>query len=100
MLIIASNFYDTLFILFLGLNESPGDQSTLEFSHWFDDCQTAIQVAQEESIHSGIVLVGSSMGAWISLKMVQDNQDLIKGLILVAPAINFMWSFYLVTFDL
>jgi alpha-beta hydrolase superfamily lysophospholipase len=72
----------------------------LEFSHWFDDCQTAIQVAQEESIHSGIVLVGSSMGAWISLKMVQDNQDLIKGLILVAPAINFMWSFYLVTFDL
>ena len=78
------------------MNESPGDQATLEFSHWFDDCQTAIQVAQEENLNSGIVLVGSSMGAWISLRMVQDNQDLIKGLVLVAPAINFMWSFYLV----
>jgi alpha-beta hydrolase superfamily lysophospholipase len=78
------------------LGDSPGDQVTLQFSDWFEDCQTAIEIAKAEEPESGIVLFGSSMGAWISLKMVLENEDLIKGLVLVAPAVNFMWSFYLV----
>ena len=81
----------------IGLGESSGDHASLEFSDWFDDCQAAIQVATEENPDTGVVLVGSSMGAWISLKMVEQNRDVVKGLILIAPAINFMWSFYLVS---
>ena len=84
-------------LLNLGLGESPGDQLTLKFSDWFDDCRAAIEVAAEEDPDSGVVLVGSSMGAWISIKKVEKFQHLVKGLVLIAPAINFMWSFYLVS---
>ena len=29
-----------------GLGDSPGDQDSLQFSDWFDDCQTAIETAK------------------------------------------------------
>ena len=67
----------------------------LKFSHWFDDCHTAIQtVTKERKDHQGVILVGSSMGAWISLKMVLTHPSLVKGLLLIAPSLNFMWPKY------
>ena len=84
------------YLYYSGLGDSPGDEESLQFSDWFDDCQTAIDIAKTEEPEAGIVLFGSSMGAWISLKMALENEELIKGLVLIAPAINFMWSFYLV----
>lgn len=79
-----------------GLAESPSNFKTLQFRDWFEDCQTAIEIAKEEGkgCPGGLVLVGSSMGGWISLKMALDNKALIKGLVLIAPAHNFMWLKY------
>jgi len=64
----------------------------LEFSHWFDDANTAINYIKENnsSPNHRIVMVGSSMGGWISLYMAQKYPEIIKGLILIAPAVNFM----------
>ena len=69
---------------------------TWQFSDWFEDCQTALEIAKTEEPDAKVILVGSSMGGWISLKMALDNKDRIKGLVLISPAINFLWSFYLV----
>ena len=70
-----------------GLGESKIDDiASLKFQHWFEDAQTAIKMCQSDKI----VLVGSSMGGWISLKMTKENPDLIKGLVLLAPAVNFL----------
>jgi len=75
---------------------------TLKFSHWFDDCNTALHTVQRENeVAVGgapVVLVGSSMGAWIALKnmLAQPfHRNPVKGLLLIAPSINFMWSKYL-----
>ena len=62
------------------------DMSNLEFKNWFEDAKTAIQMSKSDKI----VLVGSSMGGWISLKMASEFPDLIKGLVLIAPAVNFL----------
>ena len=88
--------------LFSGLAESPSDFKTLQFKDWFEDCQTAIEIAKEENkgCPGGLVLVGSSMGGWISLKMALDNKALINGLVLIAPAYNYMWFKYQVNVSL
>ena len=62
------------------------DLTKLRFDHWFEDAQTAIKQSQSDQI----VLVGSSMGGWISLKMANENPDVICGLVLLAPAVNFL----------
>jgi alpha-beta hydrolase superfamily lysophospholipase len=68
----------------------------LQFRGWFDDCHTAIEVAKNKDVGGDLVLVGSSMGGWISLRMVLEIPNLIKGLLLIAPAFNYMWKRYLV----
>lgn len=67
---------------------------TLKFSHWFDDCYTAVQKVKETKPDDPILLVGSSMGGWISLKMAVTMPELIKGMLLIAPATNFMRKKY------
>ena len=51
------------------------DMASLRFQHWFEDAQTAIKQCESDKI----VLVGSSMGGWISLKMACENPDIIQG---------------------
>ena len=78
--------------------ESPPkleDISTLEFKHWFEDAETAIKAAKSDSV----ILCGSSMGGWISLKMANMYPDLIKGLVLIAPAVNFLRKKYQTWYD-
>ena len=59
-----------------GLGESKiEDMANLKFQHWFEDAETAIKQCQSDKI----VLVGSSMGGWISLKMANENPDKIQG---------------------
>ena len=73
----------------------------LEFSHWFDDANTAINYIKEHnaSPNHRILMVGSSMGGWITLYMAQKYPDIIKGVILIAPAVNFMKKAYLKWYD-
>ena len=69
----------------------------LEFSHWFDDANTAIKYIRENntSPNHKILMVGSSMGGWITLYMAAKYPDIVRGIVLIAPAINFMKKAYL-----
>ena len=62
------------------------DLSQLRFKHWFEDAETVIEASGSENI----VLVGSSMGGWISLKMANQFPSKISAMILIAPAVNFL----------
>ena len=68
----------------------------LEFSHWFDDANTAINyIKRTTPADKKILMIGSSMGGWITLSLAQKYPELIKGVILIAPAVNFMRKGYL-----
>merc|ERR1719510_910472 len=82
------------------LSEKPASEclemfDRLEFSHWFDDANTAIKYIQQASANKKIIIIGSSMGGWITLFMAQKYPELIQGVILIAPAINFTRKMYL-----
>ena len=60
------------------------DRTSLRFQHWFEDAQTAIKHCQSDKI----VVVGSSMGGWISLKMANENPENINTEISLQNAIE------------
>jgi pimeloyl-ACP methyl ester carboxylesterase len=73
-----------------GHGESGGDFAEGTISRWLAE-SLAIFRANSDGPQ---VLVGSSMGAWITLRMVQelaraDENDRIGGLVLIAPAPDF-----------
>ncbi|QQP48838.1 Abhydrolase domain-containing protein 10 mitochondrial [Caligus rogercresseyi] len=65
---------------------NPEKWRNIEFRHWFEDCEAAMGVSQS----SRFILVGSSMGGWISLLASQKHAQRIAGLVLIAPAQNFI----------
>jgi len=70
-----------------GVGESSiKDFSQLQFKHWFEDAETVIQASGAEKI----VLIGSSMGGWISMKMANQFPNKICAMLLIAPAVNFL----------
>ena len=74
------------------IGDSLGDWSTLEFEDWVESAATILeQVGSEKNI-----VIGSSMGGWISswLATQPRYKDKIESLILIAPAVNFMRPFY------
>ena len=84
------------------LLEKPAGQcvemfNQLEFSHWFDDANTAINYIKENNPgdEHKILMVGSSMGGWITLSMAMKYPERIQGIVLIAPALNFMRGYYL-----
>ena len=78
-----------------GLGESKiEDFANLKFKHWFENAETAIDYAAQKTLAQSIILVGSSMGGWISLRMANECPNLIKGMILIAPAVNFVRTKY------
>jgi len=83
------------------LHEKPATEciemfDKLEFSHWFDDANTAINyIKRTNPDDRKILMIGSSMGGWITLSLAQKYPELIKGVILIAPAVNFMRKGYL-----
>lgn len=74
-----------------GHGSSSGDFLDGCIGDWFDDARAAI-VALTEGPQ---VLVGSSMGGWISLLMARDHPAKVAGLVTVAAAPDFtedMWT--------
>ena len=74
----------------LGLSE--GDMDTVELSDWVEDAATVLEtLGSKENI-----IVASSMGGWIGLWLASQKQlaDKISGLVLVAPAVNFLRPHY------
>nr|ACO15381.1 Abhydrolase domain-containing protein 10, mitochondrial precursor [Caligus clemensi] len=65
---------------------SPEKWKNIEFRHWFEDCEAAMGMSPNKKF----ILVGSSMGGWISLLIQQKYAERIAGMVLIAPAQNFI----------
>jgi pimeloyl-ACP methyl ester carboxylesterase len=60
----------------------------LTLSHWIHDAETIlVNVLFQE--HNKVLLVGSSMGAWISIHLALRNPHKIAGIVGIATAVNF-----------
>jgi pimeloyl-ACP methyl ester carboxylesterase len=70
--------------------ESKGDLTKVLFSHWVED---AIKVI-ENLTEGPVLLVSLSMGGWLSLVASTRLQERIYGLVLFAPAINYVYPYY------
>ena len=74
------------------IGDSPGSWDTLEFRHWIENAEAVLEAVGAENN----ILVGSSMGGWISLLLASQSKlkQKIKALVLIAPALNFLRPFY------
>ncbi|GGY55068.1 alpha/beta hydrolase [Parvularcula lutaonensis] len=70
---------------YTGHGESDGAFEEGTISRWFADAETAITQAAP----GPKVLVGSSMGAWITLLYALRHPEELAGLVLIAPAPDF-----------
>jgi abhydrolase domain-containing protein 10 len=73
---------------------STGDQPTIEFEHWLDDA-----LAMVDRVCDGpVVLVASSVGAWITTLVAQRRPERIHGIIFLGPGFNALrpsyWQHY------
>jgi pimeloyl-ACP methyl ester carboxylesterase len=66
-----------------GASEGTFEQGTI--SRWTDDALAVIEAAPAERF----VLVGSSMGGWIALRVASALAERVAGMILLAPAPDF-----------
>jgi pimeloyl-ACP methyl ester carboxylesterase len=72
-----------------GHGESGGRFEDGTISSWTRDAETAIDTLAPDGT---VILVGSSMGAWIALRLAQawsDKAGRVAGLVLLAPAPDF-----------
>lgn len=76
---------------YFGHGESSGDFAKGTISRWREDCLTAI----DELSDGPLILIGSSMGGWMSLLTAKARKERIVGMVLIAPAPDFtsklMW---------
>jgi pimeloyl-ACP methyl ester carboxylesterase len=76
---------------YFGHGASSGDFRQGIISRWRDDVLAVLDLCEGPQ-----VLVGSSMGGWLALLVAQARPDLVKGLLLIAPAADMteelMWA--------
>lgn len=70
--------------------KSDGDVKKVLFSSWVDDALEVVNQLTE----GPVVLVGSSLGGWLSLITATKIPDRMHGMVLFAPAINYVWPYY------
>lgn len=68
-----------------GHGESSGDFTDGTVGLWRDDALLVL----DETTEGPVVLVGSSMGAWIALLAALARPERVHGLVLIAPAVDF-----------
>ncbi|MCQ8780594.1 alpha/beta hydrolase [Mangrovibrevibacter kandeliae] len=72
-----------------GHGESGGRFEDGTISHWVEDAEAVLA----EAVDGPVILVGSSMGAWIALRLIQRRRaagaSAVRGLLLLAPAPDF-----------
>jgi pimeloyl-ACP methyl ester carboxylesterase len=75
-----------------GHGQSSGDFLKLGIEDWCNDAKQIIELTE----NNGIILIGSSMGGWISLLLSRELGSRLKGLITIAAAPDFteesMWK--------
>ena len=70
---------------FYGHGRSSGDFREGTISRWRDDALCVLDRLGGRPQ----ILVGSSMGAWIALLVAQQRPEMVAGLLLLAPAVDF-----------
>ncbi len=70
---------------YFGHGESSGDFLKGSITRWREDALAVI----DELTHGPLILVGSSMGGWLSLLAAVARPDRVQSLVLVAPAPDF-----------
>jgi len=70
--------------------KSVGNVEKVLFSSWVEDAMTVVNKLTE----GPVVLVGSSLGGWLSLITALQIPDRLHGLVLSAPALNYVWPYY------
>ena len=74
-----------------GHGHSSGDFLEGSIGDWADDARAALSL-----VEGPVVLVGSSMGGWISLLLARSMRDRVTGLVTIAAAPDFtedsMWA--------
>jgi pimeloyl-ACP methyl ester carboxylesterase len=77
---------------YFGHGASSGEFRNGTISRWRDDTLAVL----DDLCDGPQVLVGSSMGGWVALLVAQARPDLVKALVLIAPAPDFtealMWA--------
>jgi pimeloyl-ACP methyl ester carboxylesterase len=77
---------------YFGHGASSGAFSDGTMSHWRGDIPHIL----DNLCETPQILVGSSFGGWLSVMAALDRPDIVKGLVLIAPAIDMterlMWS--------
>ena len=68
-----------------GHGESDGAFADATIGDWLEDTLAVL----DRVAMGPVILVGSSMGAWIALLAALARPDRVKGMVLVAPAIDF-----------
>src|SRR5215831_9394507 len=70
---------------YLGHGQSSGRFEDGSIGRWLDDSLAAIDALTEGEL----VLVGSSMGGWLSLLVARERPERLAGLVLIAAAPDF-----------
>jgi len=70
--------------------QSQGEVKNVTFSHWVEDALAVIDRLTE----GPVVLVGSSLGGWLSLIAARQIPERLHGLVLFSPALNYVWPYY------
>jgi len=74
------------------IGDSLGDWSSLEFQDWVENAGHVLEhLGSEKNI-----VIGSSMGGWISMWLASQEKykNKIESLVVIAPAVNFLRIFY------
>ncbi|MEY3197095.1 MAG: hypothetical protein RLZZ59_463 [Pseudomonadota bacterium] len=78
---------DIPFIAFDALGHGESSEKFTDQS--VDSWLTSAEIFLKDTCRNGSILVGSSMGGWISILIAMRNPDFVKKLVCVAPAPDF-----------
>jgi len=70
--------------------KSGGKVEDVLFTSWVEDAMAVVNQLTE----GPVVLVGSSLGGWLSLITAAKIPDRLHSLVLFAPALNYVWPYY------
>jgi len=74
----------------LGHEHSSGNFTDQSIDSWLGSAKSFISAL----CPNGAILIGSSMGGWVSLLLARDMPDIIKAVICISPAADFTEEIY------
>jgi len=70
--------------------QSKGNVAEITFTSWVED---ALHVTNKLT-DGPLVIVGSSLGGWLSIITALELKSRLHGLVLFSPALNYVWPYY------